>query len=138
MSTDETQRMTILMLSDDYRKAVTTFRLAILGTTREMEVSIFFTSCGLKAVKKNQKLKLPGLLRFFTWIVVKRMEMAGIEKLDALITCAQGMGVELYACRTCATMLRISDEKFIKGVKIVGISKCIDLIKESDIHLVIS
>jgi len=130
--------MTILMLSDDYRKAVTTFRLAIIGTTKEMEVSIFFTSCGLKAVKKNQKLKLPGLLRFFTWIVVKRMEMAGIEKLDALITCAQEIGVELYGCRTCATALRISDETFIKGVQIVGISKCIDLIKESDIHLVIS
>ena len=138
MNTDEPKRMIILMLSEDYRKAVTTFRVAILAVSKGIETSIFFTSCGLKAVKKKQRLKLPGLLRFVTWVAVRRMEKAGIDRLDALIKCAQGVGVKLYGCRSCASMLRIRDEKFISGVEIVGTDYYIDLVKESDIHLVIS
>jgi len=138
MDTENAKKMTILMLSDDYRKAVTAFRLAIIGTSKGMEATIFFTSCGLKAVKKNQKLKLPGLLRPFTWIVAKRMEEAGMGRLDDLIRSALQSKVGLYACKSCASVLRIRGERFIEGVEVVGTNRYIELVMESDVHLVIS
>ena len=138
MKIDNKKQMSILLLSEDYRKAVTAFRVAITAVSKGMEVSMFFTSCGLKAVKKNKRLWLPGLLRPFTWIAIWQMEKAGIDRLDLLRESAQEFGVSFSACKSCASALRITKTRLREGVELVEIGKYIELVKKSDVHLVIS
>jgi peroxiredoxin family protein len=132
---NEPKRMTILLLSDDYRKAVTAFRLAVVAVSKGMNVTMFFTSCGLKAVSRNKKLWLPGVLMPFTWIAIRQMEKAGIDNMEALRESAREFGVGFYACKSCATSLRMKEDVFVKGVELVETGKYIELLDHSDIHL---
>ncbi len=138
MDSPNHQRMSLLLLSDDYRKAVTAFRTAVVAVSKGMEVSIFFTSCGLKAVKKGKKLFLPGILMPFTWLAIRMMEKAGIDRMELLRESAMEFGVKFYACKSCATSLLMKEGSLLEGVELVETGKYIELVKESDVHLVIS
>jgi len=138
MNSQDPQRMTLLLLSEDYRKVSTAFRMAVVAVSKGMEVNIFFTSCGLKAVKKNKKLWLPGILLPFTWLAVRLMEKAGIDRVEVLRQSAMEFGVGFYACKSCASALLMKEEKLLEGVELVETGKYIELVKESNVHLVIS
>lgn len=138
MSGEDNKKMSILFLSEDYRKAVTAFRTAVLAASKGMEVSIFFTSCGLKAVKKGKKLFLPGILMPATWLAIRMMEKAGIDRMELLRESAMEFGVKFYACRSCAKSLLMKEDTFLEGVEVVETGKYIELVQKSDVHLVIS
>lgn len=133
---DEQKKMTILMTSDEYTKAISILRLAIKGVSMGLVVNIFFMSCGMKVIKKNAKLHLHGLLRPFTFIAINRYKKAGIYGLHELIKNALERGVNFYGCKTCISIVGIKEEQFFDDVKFVGIEKYIELALASDLHFV--
>ena len=135
MNEKTSEKMLVLVTSDDLNKVLTAFLIAIEAGKKEMEVSMFFMSCSIKALKKGSKLWLKGILMPFTFIAIKKMQTVGIGKLSDQIITAKELGTKLYACRACTEMLKLNNSNMIADVEIADRSLYIDLLQESDHHI---
>lgn len=137
MEEEKRKSMVLLVLSSTYDKAQAAFMLANTALSMEMEVHMFFSFMGVRIIKKGYKPKLPGIFRFVTGPYKKRLKKANIEDLNSQITLAKKSGVKMYVCSMCIEAGLIKEEKIMEGVKRAGYATLVDLIHDSDIHLVI-
>ncbi|UCE75287.1 MAG: DsrE/DsrF/DrsH-like family protein [Methanomassiliicoccales archaeon] len=131
------KRMVLLVLSSTYDKALAAFMLANTALLMDMEVHMYFTFMGVGVIKKGFKPRLPGIFRFATGAYKKRMKKANVEDLDGQIAQAKKMGAKMYVCSACINAGLLKKEKIIPGVEIAGMGTLMDLVEDSDIHLVI-
>lgn len=113
----------------------------IMGTTAAAmgtEVHVFYTFFGTKLVtKKGSKPKLPGMMRLFTGMFVKRMKKVGIGSYSEMVKQAQEMGIHFYACTTTMGLMGVKESDLLPGVKILGAAAFLKLASESHTTLFI-
>ena len=134
MNEKNRDKMVVLVLSDDLNKVQAAFSISMDAAIKGIDVSMFFMACGIKALKNNAKLYLKGILFPFSAIAVRVMEAHGIERIGVQIQNAKDLGVSLYACRTCANILRLGADSLTPGVEITERSRYIDFLQEAKYH----
>jgi len=141
-------KVSIILLSGDFDKAMAAFMMATGAVAMGMEVSMFFTFWGCSVIKKGRKLKgkkfthklinlmLPassknlapsqmafgGLGRKFFNYVMKG-EMA---PLDELIQLAVESGVHFQVCAPSLSMMGFDADEWVVPVDVCGVAAMYD------------
>src|SRR4030042_1679852 len=154
------EKVTLIMFSDDMDKALAAFNLAIGASSMGMEVSIFFTFWGLNLLKKNEgPIKSRGIMRKMLnfmnrggskrlplskfhmfglgkWMMSKLMRNAKFPSLDEMIALAHGAGVKFVACTTSMGIMGTTKEAFIPEVdSFAGVATYLEKANEGKINL---
>lgn len=137
-------KVSIILLSGDFDKAMAAFMMATGAVAMGMEVSMFFTFWGCSVIKKGRKLKgkkfthklinlmlpassrslAPSKLafggigrRFFNYVM--KGEMA---PLDELIQLAVDSGVHFQVCAPSLSMMGFDADEWIVPVDVCGVA----------------
>ena len=156
------EKVTLIMFSDDMDKALAAFNIAIGASSMGMEVSMFFTFWGLNIIKKNDgPIKSRGIMRKMLnfmnrggskrlplskfhmfglgkWMMGKLMQDTKSPSPQELIALAHQAGVKFIACTTSIGMMGLSKEAFIPEVdSYAGVATYLADAKEGRINLFI-
>lgn len=135
MANDDTKKVSIVVSEGSFDKAMIPFIVGTTAASMGMEVHIFFTFFGLKLLKKGIKPKLPGVMRLFTRMILRKMKKLKIPDFEEMKKQAIDLGVHLYACSTSMTLMNVKKEDLIEGAEILGAAKFLDLAADSDVQL---
>ena len=145
----------IFVISGDFEKLFAAFSIAIGAAASNMDVKMFFTFWGLRALKKNvhtgktlfaRMLGIleggdiskanPGKYSFFglgRWMfnrMIKSKNVAGLAELRQL---AIDLGVQMYCCDTSMAVMEIPKDKLIEQVvDAAGVGWLIEQAQQSD------
>jgi peroxiredoxin family protein len=154
------KKMTLVVMSGDFDKLFGAFIIATGGAAMGMEVTMFFTFWGLRAIKKNvrtgkslfgrmvgmmyggditksdpSKFSFGGMGR---WMFNKMMANNNVAKLVELRDLAVTLGVGLYPCQMSMDVMEIPHHSFIDGVKpAVGVGFMLAEAEESAVQFFI-
>jgi peroxiredoxin family protein len=137
MANEDMKKVSIVVSEGTFDKAMMPLIIATTAASMGMEVHIFFTFFGLKLLKKGTKPKLPGMMRLFTGMILKKMEKLKIPDFEELKQQAIDLGVHLYACSTSMTLMNVKKEDIIDSAEILGAAKFIDIAADSEVQLFI-
>jgi peroxiredoxin family protein len=132
-----TQKVSMVVSEGTFDKAMMPLIVGTTAASMGMEVHIFFTFFGLKLLKKGTKPKLPGMMRFFTSMILKKMKKQNIPNFEEMKQQAIDLGVHLYACSTSMTLMNVKKEDLIEGAEILGAAKFLDIAVDSEVQLFI-
>ncbi len=155
MTEEKKLETTLIVFSGDMDKIMTSFLIATGAAASNMEVTMFFTFWGLRALKKKNirtgksfmgkmmgimeggdiskaspsKYSMGGLGR---WMFKKMMSAKGVPSLEELRKLAIELGVNFYACQMSMDVLEIPRESMIDEVKdVVGVAFMLEHSKNS-------
>ncbi len=154
------KKLTMVVMSGDMDKLFGAFIIATGAAAMGMEVIMFFTFWGLRAIKKDVRTgqtffgKMLGLMyggdisksdpsKFSfggmgRWMFGKMMGANNVAKLTELRDLAVMLGVGLYPCQMSMDVMEIPAESFIDGVKpAVGVGFMLGEAEESGIQFFI-
>jgi len=141
-------KVSIILLSGDFDKAMAAFMMANGAVAMGMEVSMFFTFWGCSVIKKGRKLRgkkfthklinlmLPGSSRdlapsqmafggigrkFFNYMM--RGEMASLEEL---IDVAHESGVQFQICAPSLGLMGFDADEWVVPVDVCGVAGMFD------------
>ncbi len=139
MSDDHKKSLAMVVMSGDMDKLFGAFIIANGAAAMGMDVTMFFTFWGLRALKKNVKTgktffgKMLGLMyggditkshpsKFAfggmgRWMFGKMMGKHNVQKLNEMRDLAVEFGVNMYGCQMSMDVMEIPQESFIEGVK---------------------
>jgi peroxiredoxin family protein len=146
-------------MSGDMDKVMGAFIIATGAAAFDMQVSMFFTFWGLKAIQKGNlsgktfmgkmlgvmnrggidrlgpsKFNFGGMGR---WMFKKMMKSNKVTPLPELLKKARELGVKLTACEMSMNVMEIKKEDLIDGVQIGGVASFIADASESKFSLFI-
>jgi peroxiredoxin family protein len=159
---DNTKRMAIVCWSNDLDRVWPTLILATTGAASGMEVDVFYTFWGLRALQRNDKritgtnwmqkgesvvdrggtdhLKL-GKIHFGgagTAMIKKLARDYKVADPTALMEMALDCGVRMYPCQMTMDLYGIKREDFIEGLQpSMGAASFLDMAADADITLFI-
>ncbi|MHC1680183.1 MAG: DsrE/DsrF/DrsH-like family protein [Methanomassiliicoccales archaeon] len=133
----ETKKFAMVVSEGGFDKAMMAMMMANTAASMGIETHIFYTFFGLNLLKKGAKPKMPGMMRFFTGMMIKKMKGIGIDGYQESMKMAQDLGVKIYACNTSMSMMGIKQEDLIDGVTILGAAAFLDIGTDSDMQLFI-
>ena len=148
----------MVIFSGDLDKLFAAFSIATGAAASNMDVKMFFTFWGLRALKKKvrtgkslfgrlfglfysgdinraspSKLSFGGLGR---WMFKKMMNTKNVPTLGELRQTAIDLGVKLYGCQMSMEVMEIPKEKMIDEVaQCVGVATFIEQAQEADVTL---
>ena len=154
------KKMTLVVMSGDFDKLFGAFIIATGGAAMGMEVTMFFTFWGLRALRNTNptgktlfgkmlgmmyggditksnpsKFSFGGLGR---WMFNKMMAANNVAKLVELRDLAIMLGVGLYPCQMSMDVMEFPAESFIEGVKpAVGVGFMLAEAEESAVQFFI-
>ncbi len=154
------KKLAMVVFSGDLDKLMAAFIIATGAAASNIEVTMFFTFWGLRALKKKtltgksfmgkmmgimergdiskaspSKYSFGGLGR---WMFGKMMRSKNAATLPALRQMAIELGVKLYGCQMSMSILEIPREKMIdEVVACVGVAFFIEQAQESDMQFFI-
>jgi peroxiredoxin family protein len=137
MAEQKTTKVSMVVSEGSFDKAMMPFIIATTAASMGMEVHIFFTFFGLKLLKKGTKPKLPGMMRFFTGMILNKMKRLKIPDFEEMKKQAVALGVHLYACSTSMKIMNIGEEDLIDGTEVLGAAKFLDIAADSEVQLFI-
>ena len=159
MTDNDNNNATIIVMSGDMDKVMGAFIIATGAAAFDMEVTMFFTFWGLKAIQKSNLTgkgffgKMLGVMnrggidrigpsRFNfggigRWMFKKMMKDKNVTPLPVLLKQAQELGVKLIACEMSMNVMEIAKEDMIDGVEVAGVATYIAEASESKISLFI-
>ena len=141
-------KVSIILLSGDFDKAMAAFMMATGAVAMGMEVTMFFTFWGCTVIKKGTKLKgkkfthklinlmLPGSSKelapsrmafggigrkFFNYMM--KGEMASLEEL---INLAKGSGVHFQICAPSLGLMGFDADEWVVPVDVCGVAAMYD------------
>ncbi len=130
----DTKKLAIVVSEGTFDKGMEAMIIANTAASMGMEVHVFYTFFGLSLLKKGVKPKLPGMYRLFTGMFVKRMAKGGITDYNDQIQTAIDLGVNLYACSTTMTLMNVTKEKMVDGVKVLGAAGFLNIAADTDMQ----
>ena len=155
-------KVTIIVMSGDFDKLFGAFILATSAAASNMEVVMFYTFWGLRALKKNVRTgrsfmgKMIGLKMMEggdinkaspskysfggagRWMFKKMMKSKNAATLPELRQMALDLGVKMYGCQMTMDIMEIPRESLIDEVEdFVGGGFAIQQAQESSIQLFI-
>lgn len=133
------KKMAMAVLSGDLDKLFGAFIIATSAAASNMDVTMFFTFWGLRAIKKNEKTgksfmgKMMGLMEggdinkadpskysmggMGRWMFKKMMRDKKVASLPELRQMALDLGVKFYGCQMSMDVMDIPREKLIDEVE---------------------
>ena len=132
------KKATIVVISGDFDKLFAAFSIATSAAATNMDVTMFFTFWGLRALKKNVRTgkglfgrmmgfieggdinkanpSKYGFLGLGRWMFKKMMKSKNVAGLVELRQLAIDLGVKMYSCQTSMAVMEIDNEKLIDEV----------------------
>lgn len=133
----ETKKVVIVVSEGTFDKAMMAMMMGNTAASMGMDVHIFHTFFGLSLLKKTARPRLPGMMRLFTGMFIKKMKKVGVEDYQAQIKMAKELGVNLYACSTTMELMGIKKEDMFDGVKVLGAAAFLGIATDADTSLFI-
>ncbi|MBF4509863.1 MAG: DsrE/DsrF/DrsH-like family protein [Aeromicrobium sp.] len=150
----------MVVMSGDMDKLFGAFIIANGAAAMGMDVTMFFTFWGLRAIKKDvrtgktffgkmlgtmyggditksnpSKFSFGGMGR---WMFGKMMGKHNVQKLNEMRDLAVQLGVNMYGCQMSMDVMEIPQDAFIDGVKEpVGVGFFLLKAQEADVQLFI-
>ena len=160
MQIEKKKKLAMVIFSGDMDKLFAAFSIATGAAASNMDVKMFFTFWGLRALKKKvrtgkslfgrllglfyggdinraspSKLSFGGMGR---WMFKKMMNAKNVPTLSELRQTAIDLGVKLYGCQMSMEVMEIPKEKMINDVaQCVGVATFIEQAQEADVTLFI-
>jgi peroxiredoxin family protein len=160
MTEEKKKKLSMIVFSGDMDKLFAAFSVAVGAAAAGMEVTMFFTFWGLRALKKKvrtgkslfgrmlgimyggdinratpSKMSFGGIGR---WMFKKMMKAKNVASLPELRQAAIDLGVNLYGCQMSMDVMEKPKEKLIDEVKdTVGVAFFIEQAQESQTTLFI-
>lgn len=156
------KKMTLLMFSGDYDKALAGLILANSGREMGLEVTMFFAFWGLTLVRDPGKMTMADKSLFeqvfglvtpqgVEALPLSRMNMAGLGKamlkemmeedqtptLTDFLNGARKKGVKFYGCKLSVDVMGFKEEEFIPELEIITATEYLQNALESQIQLFI-
>lgn len=141
-------KVSIILLSGDFDKAIAAFFMANGAAAMGMEVSMFFTFWGCSVIKKGRKLKgktfmhkminvmLPGSSKD---LAPSKMSFGGIGRplfnymmkgkmssLEEQIELAKELGIHFQVCSPSLGIMGFDDDEWVVPVDICGVAAMYD------------
>jgi peroxiredoxin family protein len=158
--TEERKKATIIVISGDFDKLFAAFTIATGAAAANMDVSMFFTFWGLRAIKKNMRTgrglfgrmiglieggditkanpSKYGFLGIGRWMFGKMMRNKNVAGLVELRQLSLDLGVKMYSCVTSMEVMEIEKEHFIDEVSdVAGAALMIEKAQQSEMSLFI-
>jgi peroxiredoxin family protein len=158
MAEEKRKKLAMVVFSGDMDKLFAAFSIATGAAATNMDVTMFFTYWGLRALKKKtrtgksfmgkmlgvmyggdinraspSKMSFGGLGR---WMFKKMMKAKNVPPLSDLRQTALDLGVKMYGCQMSMEVMEIPREKMIDEVeKCVGVAFFIEQAQQSDVSL---
>jgi len=133
------KKMAIAVMSGDMDKLFGAFIIATSAAAMNMDVTMFFTFWGLRAIKKNERTgkslmgKMMGIMEggdinkadpskysmggMGRWMFKKMMGAKQVATLPELRQMALDLGVKFYGCQMSMDVMEIPREKLIDEVE---------------------
>lgn len=133
------KKMAMAVISGDLDKLFGAFIIATSAAASNMDVTMFFTFWGLRAIKKNERTgksfmgKMMGVLEggdinkadpskyslggLGRWLFKKMMKSKNVASLPELRQMALDLGVKLYGCQMSMDVMDIPREKLIDEIE---------------------
>lgn len=153
-------KMTLVVLSGDFDKAFAAFTIASGAAAAGMEVVIFFTFWGLKAIQTGKltgkslfgrmaglmnrgglgaigpsRLNMGGMGR---WMFKLMMKQKGVAQLPELRQACIDLGVKFIPCQTSMEVMEITCEDLIpETAEPAGVATMLEHARESNIQFFI-
>jgi peroxiredoxin family protein len=160
MAQEKRKRLSMIVFSGDMDKLFAAFTLATGAAASGLEVVMFFTFWGLRALKRKVgtgkglfgrllglmyggdiERAAPSQMRFGglgRWMFKKMMRAKRVPSLRELRQTAIDLGVKLYGCQMSMDVMEIPREALIDEVSsCVGVAYFIEQARDSDITLFI-
>ena len=159
MEESSAEKVSLVVLSGDLDKVMGAFIIANGAAAFDMEVTMFFTFWGLKALQKGNRTgkslfgRMLGVMNrggvdrmapskfnfggIGRWMFKKMMKKANVIPLPELVRQAQEQGVKLVACEMSMQVMEIRKEDLIDGVMLGGVGTFISDASESKFSLFI-
>ncbi|MFC2167930.1 DsrE/DsrF/DrsH-like family protein [Acidobacteriota bacterium] len=160
MSEEKRKKASLVVMSGDMDKLFGAFIIATSAAAANMEVTMFFTFWGLRALKKKVSTgkslfgrmlgmmyggdllrATPSKMKFFgigRWMFKKMMKAKNVASLPELRQAAIDLDVKLYGCQMSMDVMEIPREKMIDEVTgCVGAAFFVDQAQQSDFSLFI-
>lgn len=160
MKEETKQKLAMVVFSGDMDKLFAAFTIASGAAAANMDVTMFFTFWGLRALKKKvktgrsfmgkmlgamysgdinraspSKMSFGGLGR---WMFKKMMRAKRVPSLVELRQAAIDLGVRMYGCQMSMEVMEITRDKMIDDVaQCVGVAYFLEQARESQINLFI-
>ena len=132
-----TDRLSMVVSEGSFDKAMMPLILGTTAASMGSEVNVFYTFFGTKLLTKGVKPKMPGMMRFFTGMMVGRMKKMGIPDYDGMMKQAMELGVNFYACSTTMSLMGVKESDLRPGVKVLGAAAFLKMAQESNVSLFI-
>ena len=160
MSEEKRKKASLVVMSGDMDKLFGAFIIATSAAAANMEVTMFFTFWGLRALKKKVSTgkslfgrmlgmmyggdllrATPSKMSFFgigRWMFKKMMKAKNVASLPGLRQAALDLDVNLYGCQMSMDVMEIPKETMIDEVKdYVGAAFYVDKAQQADFSLFI-
>lgn len=160
MAEEGRKKVSMVVLSGDMDKLFAAFSIATGAAASNMDVTMFFTFWGIRALKKKvptgkslfgkllglmyggdinratpSKMSFGGIGR---WMFKKMMNAKNVASLPELRQIAIDLGVKMYGCQMSMDLMEIPREKLIDEVTdCVGVAFFIEQAQQSDFSLFI-
>jgi len=160
MEEEKRKKLSMVVFSGDMDKLFAAFSIATGAAASNMDVTMFFTFWGLRALKKKartgkslfgrmlgwfyggdinratpSKMSFGGIGR---WMFKRMMKAKNVALLPELRQTAIDLGVKLYGCQMSMEVMEIPREKMIDEVtQCVGVAFFIEQAQQSDVTLFI-
>ena len=153
------EKVSIVVFSGDMDKVMGAFIIAVGAAAFDMEVTMFFTFWGLKAIQKGNltgtgffgrmlglmnrggvdrlgpsKFNFGGMGR---WMFKKMMKSHNVTSLPELVKQARELGVKMIACEMSMNVMEIGREDLVDGVDLAGVATFVADASESKFSLFI-
>jgi peroxiredoxin family protein len=132
-----TDRLSMVVCEGTFDKAMMPLIMGTTAASMGSEVNVFYTFFGTKLLTKGVKPKLPGMMRFFTGMIVGRMKKMGIPDYEGMMKQAMELGVNFYACSTTMGLMGVKEADLRPGVKVLGAAAFLKMAQESNVNLFI-
>ena len=160
MAEGKRKKLSLIVFSGDLDKLFAAFTIATGAAASGMDVVMFFTFWGLRALKKKRatgrslfgrmlgrmyggdiERATPSRMSFGgvgRWMFKKMMKAKRVPSLTELRQTAIDLGVKFYGCQTSMSVMEIPKEALIDEVNAcVGVTYFLEQAQESDITLFI-
>jgi len=136
---EDKKKMAIAVMSGDMDKLFGAFIIATSAAASNMDVTMFFTFWGLRAIKKNERTgksligKIMGIMEggdiskadpskysmggMGRWMFKKMMGAKKVATLPELRQMALDLGVKFYGCQMSMDVMEIPREKLIDEIE---------------------
>jgi peroxiredoxin family protein len=156
-----TEKVTIILFSDDLDKACAAFNVAIGSAASGKDVILFFTCWGINLVKREngqikgdtlvsqlmnklmksgpKKLR-PSRFNFVGlggWLMRREMAVKKMQSIPEKMEVAKELGVRFMVCDQPMSLMGLQREDLINDVeKVVGVGTYVKEVAESTVNLV--